>query len=141
MSADFLADKNGLNLREYQLRAVEAAERAVKNGAQTVLLAMATGTGKTRTVLGMMYRFLKSGRFRRILFLVDRNALGTQALDVFKDVKLEELHPLDEIYAINGLTDKTIGKPAFTSPLCKAWSNVFCTAKAANPCPRSPTMI
>ena len=110
MSADFLADKNGLNLREYQLRAVEAAERAVKNGAQTVLLAMATGTGKTRTVLGMMYRFLKSGRFRRILFLVDRNALGTQALDVFKDVKLEELHPLDEIYAINGLTDKGIDR-------------------------------
>lgn len=76
MAADFLTDKNGLNLREYQLRAVEAAERAVRNGAQTVLLAMATGTGKTRTVLGMMYRFLKSGRFRRILFLVDRNALG-----------------------------------------------------------------
>ena len=110
MAADFLTDKNGLNLREYQLRAVEAAERAVRNGAQTVLLAMATGTGKTRTVLGMMYRFLKSGRFRRILFLVDRNALGTQALDVFKDVKLEELHPLDEIYAVNGLTDKTIDR-------------------------------
>lgn len=112
MSADFLTDKNGLNLREYQLRAVEAAERAVKSGAQTVLLAMATGTGKTRTVLGMMYRFLKSERFRRILFLVDRNALGTQALDVFKDIKLEELHPLDEIYAINGLTDKAIDKEA-----------------------------
>ena len=110
MSTDFLTDKNGLNLREYQLRAVEAAERAVKSGAQTVLLAMATGTGKTRTVLGMMYRFLKSGRFRRILFLVDRNALGTQALDVFTDVKLEELHPLDEIYAINGLTDKGIDR-------------------------------
>lgn len=110
MSADFLTDKNGLNLREYQLRAVEAAERAVRNGAQTVLLAMATGTGKTRAVLGMMYRFLKSERFRRILFLVDRNALGTQALDVFKDVKLEELHPLDEIYAINGLTDKGIDR-------------------------------
>lgn len=110
MSADFLTDKSGLNLREYQLRAVEAAERAVKSGAQTVLLAMATGTGKTRTVLGMMYRFLKSGRFRRILFLVDRNALGTQALDVFKDVKLEELHPLNDIYAINGLTDKAIDK-------------------------------
>ena len=110
MSADFLTDRTGLNLREYQLRAIEAAERAVKSGAQTVLLAMATGTGKTRTVLGMMYRFLKSGRFRRILFLVDRNALGTQALDVFKDVKLEELHPLNDIYAINGLTDKAIDK-------------------------------
>lgn len=110
LATDFLADKDGLNLREYQLRAVEAAERAVMDGAQTVLLAMATGTGKTRTVLGMMYRFLKSGRFRRILFLVDRNALGTQALDVFKDVKLEELHPLDEIYAINGLTDTAIDR-------------------------------
>ena len=110
LSSDFLSDKNGLNLREYQLRAIEAVERAVKGGAQTALLAMATGTGKTRTVLGMMYRFLKSGRFRRILFLVDRNALGTQALDVFKDVKLEELHPLNDIYTISGLTDKVIDK-------------------------------
>lgn len=110
LSGDFLTDPNGLNLREYQLRAIEAAERAVKNGAQTVLLAMATGTGKTRTVLGMMYRFLKSGRFRRILFLVDRNALGTQALGDFTDIKLEELHSLNEIYTIKGLTDKDIDR-------------------------------
>ncbi len=40
------------------------------------LLAMATGTGKTRTIIGLMYRLLKAERFRRILFLVDRNALG-----------------------------------------------------------------
>lgn len=108
MSTAFLTDKSGLNLREYQLRAIAAAEQAVREGAQNILLAMATGTGKTRTVLGMMYRFLKSGRFRRILFLVDRNALGTQALDVFKDVKLEELQPLDGIYTIKGLADKEI---------------------------------
>ncbi len=110
MSSGFLTDPGGLNLREYQLKAIAAAEQAIRDGRQTVLLAMATGTGKTRTVLGMMYRFLKSGRFRRILFLVDRNALGTQALDVFKDVKLEELHPLDEIYNIKGLTDKDIDR-------------------------------
>lgn len=108
MSTDFLTDKNGLNLRDYQLRAIDAAEQAIKNGQQKVLLAMATGTGKTRTVLGMMYRFLKSGRFRRILFLVDRNALGTQALDVFQDVKLEELQSLNDIYSISGLADKEI---------------------------------
>lgn len=108
LPGDFLTDRDGLNLRDYQLRAIEAAERAVRSGARTVLLAMATGTGKTRTVLGMMYRFLKSGRFRRILFLVDRTALGTQAMDVFKDVRLEELHPLSEIYSICGLTDKAI---------------------------------
>ena len=56
-----------------------------------ILLAMATGTGKTRTVLGMIYRFLKTNRFRRILFLVDRTSLGEQASDVFKEVKLEDL--------------------------------------------------
>lgn len=103
---DFLTDPDGLNLRDYQLRAIEAAERAVREGAQRALLAMATGTGKTRTVLGLMYRFLKSGRFRRMLFLVDRHALGTQALEVFRDVRLEELHPLSEIYTISGLTDR-----------------------------------
>lgn len=108
LPGDFLTDRDGLNLRDYQLRAIEAAEQAVRNGARTALLAMATGTGKTRTVLGLMYRFLKSGRFRRILFLVDRTALGTQALDVFRDVRLEELHPLSEIYSIGGLTDKAI---------------------------------
>jgi type I restriction enzyme R subunit len=40
---------------------------------------MATGTGKTRTSVALMYRLLKHKRFRRILFLVDRNALGEQA--------------------------------------------------------------
>ena len=70
---DFLRDKDGLNLRQYQLNAIQAAENAVINGQKNILLAMATGTGKTRTVLGMIYRFLKTGRFNRILFLVDRN--------------------------------------------------------------------
>lgn len=110
MPYDLLRDKNGLNLREYQLRAIQAAEQAIMNGQQNVLLAMATGTGKTRTVLGMIYRFLKTGRFRRILFLVDRNALGEQAQDVFKEVKLEGLMTLDNIYNIKGLEDKSIDK-------------------------------
>lgn len=110
MSYDLLRDKDGLNLREYQLKAIRAAEQAVMDGQQNILLAMATGTGKTRTVLGMIYRFLKTGRFRRILFLVDRNALGEQAQDVFKEVKLEDLMTLDDIYNIKGLEDKSIDK-------------------------------
>ena len=110
MSEDLLTDPSGLNLRDYQLQAIRAAESAIAQGAQTALLAMATGTGKTRTVLDMMYRFLKSGRFRRILFLVDRNALGIQALDVFKDVQLEELLPLDKIYNIKDLSEQFIDK-------------------------------
>ena len=108
MPFDLLRDKDGLNLRDYQLRAIQAAEHAIIEGKNTALLAMATGTGKTRTVLGMIYRFLKTGRFKRILFLVDRTALGDQALDVFKEVKLEDLMPLADIYNIKGLEDKEI---------------------------------
>ena len=110
MSYDLLRDKDGLNLRAYQIRAIEEAEKAIINGKTSVLLAMATGTGKTRTILGMIYRFLKTGRFRRILFLVDRTALGDQASDVFKEVKLEDLMTLDDIYNIKGLEDKDIDR-------------------------------
>lgn len=110
MPYDLLRDRDGLNLRPYQLKAIEAAENAIRNGQKNILLAMATGTGKTRTILGMIYRFLKTGRFRRILFLVDRTALGEQAEDVFKEVKLEDLMTLDEIYSIKGLQDKEIDR-------------------------------
>ena len=110
LSYDLLRDKDGLNLRDYQVKAIQAAETAVMEGKRTALLAMATGTGKTRTVLGMIYRFLTTNRFRRILFLVDRTALGEQAYDVFKEVKLEDLMTLDEIYNIKGLEDKLIDK-------------------------------
>ena len=110
MSYDLLRDKDGLSLYEYQVRAIKAAEEAIINGQQNVLLAMATGTGKTRTILGMIYRFLKTGRFRRILFLVDRTALGEQASDVFQEIKLEDLMTLDDIYNIKGLEDKDIDR-------------------------------
>ncbi len=110
MSYDLLRDKDGLNLYEYQIRAIKAAEEAIINGRRNILLAMATGTGKTRTILGMIYRFLKTGRFHRILFLVDRTALGEQASDVFQEVKLEDLMTLDDIYNIKGLDDKEIDR-------------------------------
>ena len=110
MSFDLLCDKDGLNLRNYQLKAVQAVENAVIAGQKNILLAMATGTGKTRTILGMIYRFLKSGRFRRILFLVDRNSLGEQAQDVFKEVKLEDLMTLEEIYNIKKLEERNFEK-------------------------------
>lgn len=110
MPYDLLTDKDGLNLREYQVKAIKAAEKAVIDGQREILIAMATGTGKTRTVLGMIYRFLKTNRFKRILFLVDRTSLGDQASDVFKEVKIEELMTLDEIYNIKGLDEKTVDK-------------------------------
>ncbi|MDE1463743.1 DEAD/DEAH box helicase family protein, partial [Spartinivicinus poritis] len=79
-----------LKLRDYQQKAIQAVETALQQNQQNCLLAMATGTGKTRTIIGLMYRFLKAERFKRILFLVDRTALGDQALDAFKETTLEQ---------------------------------------------------
>ena len=105
LSYDILRDKNGLSLREYQIKAIKAVENALKNGQQDILLAMATGTGKTRTAVGLMYRFLSTERFKRILFLVDRNSLGTQAKDDFTDYKVEDFKSLTKIYSVQGLED------------------------------------
>lgn len=94
-----------LKLRSYQEKAITAVEQALENNQQKCLLAMATGTGKTRTIIGLMYRFLKAERFKRILFLVDRTALGTQALDAFNEAPLEQNQTLSKIYNIAELGD------------------------------------
>ena len=104
----FMTDQAGLNLRDYQIKAIEKATEAIIAGKKTALLAMATGTGKTRTILGLIYSMLESKRFHRILFLVDRVSLGEQAMDTFKDVKLKDLLTLDEIYAISEIDDNTV---------------------------------
>ena len=106
--ADALLQNEGmtyLKLRDYQEKAITAVEQALTKGQRECLLAMATGTGKTRTIIGLMYRFLKAERFRRILFLVDRSALGTQALDAFNEAPLEQNQSLSKIYNINELGD------------------------------------
>lgn len=104
----FMVDPTGLNLRDYQIKAVNKATEAIMNGNRTALLAMATGTGKTRTVLGLIYKMLESKRFKRILFLVDRVSLGEQAMDTFKDVKLKDLMTLDKIYELKTIDDNEI---------------------------------
>jgi type I restriction enzyme R subunit len=94
-----------LRLRNYQQQAIAETEAALARGARTALLAMATGTGKTRTIIGLMYRLLKAERFKRILFLVDRTALGQQALDEFNEAPLEQNHTLSKIYNVAELGD------------------------------------
>lgn len=94
-----------LGLRDYQQKAIQSVETALEENRQQCLLAMATGTGKTRTIVGLMYRFLKAERFRRILFLVDRTALGDQATDVFHEAQLEQNMPLSKLYNLAELGD------------------------------------
>ena len=94
-----------LPLRDYQVEAVHAVEEAISKGKREMLVAMATGTGKTITCLALVYRLCKAKRFKRILFLVDRTALGQQAMDKFKDVRLENLQSFADIYDIKELGD------------------------------------
>jgi type I restriction enzyme R subunit len=82
---------------------------------------MATGTGKTKTCIALIYRLLKAKRFRRILFLVDRSALGEQAANAFKDTRMERLQTFADIFGIKELDDqKPDATRACTSLRCKA---------------------
>lgn len=94
-----------LKLRGYQIKAIEAVESVLSQNVRSALLAMATGTGKTRTIISLIYRFLKAERFKRVLFLVDRFALGDQAQNDFKEVSLEQNLSLSGIYNIAELGD------------------------------------
>jgi len=70
-------------LRPYQLRAIHALQRAVKEDKDRFLFEMATGTGKTLTAAAIIKLFLRSGNAHRILFLVDRLELEDQAKKAF----------------------------------------------------------
>jgi len=70
-------------LRPYQRDAIQAYESALSDGKRQMLLAMATGTGKTFTTVVLVYRMLVSGFAKRILFLVDRKSLAAQAVTSF----------------------------------------------------------
>ena len=54
---------------------------------------------------GLCYRLLKTKRFRRVLFLVDRNALGRQTADALKDLRLENLQTFTDIFNVKELAD------------------------------------
>lgn len=70
-------------LRPYQLRAISAIQDAVDKGSTRFLFEMATGTGKTLTSAAVIKLFMRTGNAKRVLFLVDRLELETQAWKAF----------------------------------------------------------
>jgi type I restriction enzyme R subunit len=70
-------------IRPYQVEAINAIEDAIAKGKRSMLIAMATGTGKTFLTVSQIYRLLQSKATRRILFLVDRRVLAAQAVREF----------------------------------------------------------
>lgn len=76
---------NAIVDRLYQHEAIRRVGEAFAAGRRRALLVMATGTGKTRTTMGLIDVCLRSSWGQRILFLADRDALVEQALaDGFK---------------------------------------------------------
>jgi len=72
-------DKN-IAGRYYQEGAIKAVcDSFGKKNRRKALLVMATGSGKTRTVIGLCKVLLNAGWVKNILFLADRNSLVTQA--------------------------------------------------------------
>jgi type I restriction enzyme R subunit len=94
-----------LKLRDYQIKAIQAIESRLAEDIRELLVAMATGTGKTKTCIALVYRLLKTKRFRRILFLVDRTALGEQTANAFKESRMENLQTFADIFDIKELGD------------------------------------
>ena len=98
----------GFPLRHYQQTAIRETEKRIAQGQREMLLAMATGTGKTKTCVALVYRLLKAQRFRRILFLVDRSALGEQAANAFKETRMERLQTFADVFGIQEIDEKAL---------------------------------
>ena len=84
--SDFLTKNKIRVLRDYQLGAVHSVQKSVQDGKDRFLLEMATGTGKTLVSCAIIKMFLRLYKVNRVLFLVDRLELETQAQKEFDEV-------------------------------------------------------
>ena len=96
-----------------QARAVRSLEESFAAARQRALVQMATGSGKTFTAVNVVYRLLKFGGARRVLFLVDRSNLGRQAENEFADfTPPDDPRKFRELYTVQRLTDNSINPAA-----------------------------
>lgn len=88
--------------RYYQRNAINRTVEAVAQGQDRILLVMATGTGKTYTAFQIVYRLLKSGLKKKVLYLADRNNLVDQSIS-------QDFAPLQKtIHKINFAKDDPV---------------------------------
>lgn len=87
-------------MRLYQCEACNAIGNAIAARNRAILVAMATGTGKTFTVVNLIYRLMKAGVAKRVLFLVDRRALAAQAVKAFSSFETEQGLKFNKTYEV-----------------------------------------
>jgi type I restriction enzyme R subunit len=116
------------DLRPASERAIHNIERWLQNdGRRRALVQMATGAGKTRMAVTEIYRLLKFGGFKRVLFLVDRNNLGEQTVREFKNWdtpddgrKFTAIYPVEQLTA-SGAADST---KVVVSTIQRVWAGL-----------------
>ncbi|MFW6031489.1 MAG: DEAD/DEAH box helicase family protein, partial [Myxococcota bacterium] len=93
-----------------QLRAIQGLERSLAQNHPRALIQMATGSGKSLMSVAAIYRLIKFGGARRVLFLVDRGNLGKQAEGEFKNYRTyDDNRKLSDLYNVQRLTTNSIG--------------------------------
>ncbi|MBO7124559.1 MAG: DEAD/DEAH box helicase family protein, partial [Bacteroidales bacterium] len=105
----YYTDQNTFDPRYYQANAVNATLKAIANGQKRLLLVMATGTGKTFTAFQIVYRLIKSGLAKKILYLADRNVLVDQSIE-------QDFRSLEKvIHKVNYREDIAKGKATYSA--------------------------
>lgn len=98
----YYSSQNTYDPRYYQRNAINRTVEAIAKGQDRLLLVMATGTGKTYTAFQIVYRLLKSGLKRKVLYLADRNILVDQSIQ-------QDFSPLEKtIHKINFAKDDPV---------------------------------
>jgi type I restriction enzyme R subunit len=92
-----------------QIEAITNLEHSFRKNRPRALIQMATGSGKTIAAISAIYRLIKYGGARRVLFLVDRSNLGEQAEKEFQGYRAPDSHRLfTELYNVQRLSSNTI---------------------------------
>ena len=76
--------------RYYQRNAVNRTLEAIAKHQSRILIAMATGTGKTYTAFQIVWRLIDSGTKKKVLYLADRNNLVDQSIQ-------QDFRPLEKV--------------------------------------------
>lgn len=119
---------DGYDLRPASERAIHQIEHWLRtDGRRRALVQMATGAGKTRMAVTEIYRLLKFGGYKRVLFLVDRNNLGEQTVREFKNWdtpddgrKFSAIYPVEQLTA-SGAADSS---KVVVSTIQRVWAGL-----------------
>lgn len=90
MNTPFYSGADCYPPRYYQRNAVNRTLEAIAKHQSRILIAMATGTGKTYTAFQIVWRLLDSGAKKKVLYLADRNNLVDQSIQ-------QDFKPLEKV--------------------------------------------